>query len=605
MPFVCKPFLPVIIGALTLAMLGSAAQAENIVRFEVTGGNAGLARDLRAASSLIASEAEGRKAADELYSAARADYARLVNALYAKGYYSPVVHVMIDGREAASILPLDAPTRIASVVVTVDPGPPFTFSRTHVAPLARETRLPEDFAPGERAESGLVQEAVQAGIDGWRAVGHAKAEPAERRFAANHATRELSVDVALAPGPRLRFGPLTIKGYERMRESRIRKIAGLPEGEVFDPKVLARSAERLRRTGVFKSVTLTEDEAITSPDLLGITATVVEEKPRHYSLGAEIASFEGLDLTGEWIHRNLLGGGERLTLEGEISNIGTQAGGTDYWLGVTLDRPATLTPDTTLSFSFDLAHLDEEDYDADIASLGFSFSHWFSENLSGSAGLEYTFADVSDPSGDLTYKHLALPIGALWDSRDMKLDAKKGWFLDAEAKPFAGFGSTGSGLRLTLDGRLYRSFGETRPVTFALRGQLGAIWGPSLLATPRDDLFYSGGGGTVRGQPYQSLGVPLLRIGTDDFKIGGQAFLAASAEVRTRVTEKIGVVGFLDVGHIGATDFFDAAGDWHAGAGLGLRYDTGFGPIRLDVAAPVAGDTGDGVQIYIGIGQSF
>ena len=41
------------------------------------------------------------------------------------------------------------------------------------------------------------------------------------------------------------------------------------------------------------------------------------------------------------------------------------------------------------------------------------------------------------------------------------------------------------------------------------------------------------------------------------------------------------------------------------GAGLGLRYETGFGPIRLDVAAPIHGDTGDGVQIYIGLGQSF
>ena len=41
------------------------------------------------------------------------------------------------------------------------------------------------------------------------------------------------------------------------------------------------------------------------------------------------------------------------------------------------------------------------------------------------------------------------------------------------------------------------------------------------------------------------------------------------------------------------------------GTGLGLRYDTGFGPIRFDVATPVAGDTGDGVQIYIGIGQAF
>ena len=80
---------------------------------------------------------------------------------------------------------------------------------------------------------------------------------------------------------------------------------------------------------------------------------------------------------------------------------------------------------------------------------------------------------------------------------------------------------------------------------------------------------------------------------------------AASAEVRARVTPKIGVVGFVDAGYVGATDFAGGDGDWHSGAGLGLRYDTGFGPIRLDVATPVGGDTGDGVQVYVGIGQSF
>ena len=81
--------------------------------------------------------------------------------------------------------------------------------------------------------------------------------------------------------------------------------------------------------------------------------------------------------------------------------------------------------------------------------------------------------------------------------------------------------------------------------------------------------------------------------------------LALSVEARTRVTERIGVVGFVDAGRIGVDGFLDDNMDWQAGAGLGLRYETGFGPIRLDVAAPVQGDTGDGVQFYIGLGQSF
>ena len=84
---------------------------------------------------------------------------------------------------------------------------------------------------------------------------------------------------------------------------------------------------------------------------------------------------------------------------------------------------------------------------------------------------------------------------------------------------------------------------------------------------------------------------------------GGRSFAAASGELRYGVTDTIGVVAFADAGYVGAELFED--GEWHAGAGLGLRYKTPVGPIRLDVAGPVAGDTGDGVQIYIGIGQAF
>ncbi|HEX9859213.1 MAG TPA: BamA/TamA family outer membrane protein, partial [Paracoccaceae bacterium] len=338
---------------------------------------------------------------------------------------------------------------------------------------------------------------------------------------------------------------------------------------------------------------------------LGITATLVEEKTRRYSLGAEVASFDGMTLSGYWLHRNLMGGAERLRVEGEIANIAAQASGVDYSLGVTLDRPATLSPDTTLGFAIEAAHLDEEDYTGNMAGVGFTFSHYFSERLTGRVGLEYNYERVTDLAGDFTYRHLALPVGLTWDSRDVALDAKKGFYVAAEATPFQGFGITDSGARLTLDARAYRSFGADRPVTLAGRMQAGTVLGTSLLGTPRDYLFYSGGAGTVRGQPYQSLGVNVLRAAGAEFKTGGLAFLGASFEVRARVSDKIGVVGFVDAGSVGALEFLDSLGDWHAGAGLGLRYDTGFGPIRLDVAAPVAGSTGEGVQIYVGIGQSF
>ena len=586
-------------------LVSAPVTAMETLDFSVTGPGADLLKDLRGASGLVAAEKQKQTDAQDIFSKARAEYAALVSALYARGYYSGVVHVWIDGREAASIPPLDAPTSIRRIQVTVDTGPVFAFSKAEVTPLAPRTELPPGFAIGKTAESDVITQAVIAGVDGWRGKGHAKAKTASQSIVADHARAALSAQVQLDPGPRLRFGALSVKGAERMRPERIRAITGLPEGALYSPEDIRRATDRLRRTGAFSSATLTEAEKITAPDLLDITATVVEAPRRHYSFGAALATNEGGTITGEWFHRNLFGGAERLTFNGAITNLGAVSG-VDYKFGTAYARPATFTPDTTLGLSADIGHLDELDYIADTFSIGTSLTHVFSDSLTGSAGFAYEFSRVTDSTRTTIYRRLALPIDLTWDRRDNKTDAKRGFYIAAEAKPFLGFGISDSGARFTLDARGYKAIDAADRFVIAARLQAGAVVGASLIGTPREDLFYSGGGGTVRGQPYQSLGVNILRNSLNDpFRTGGTYFLGASLEARAKVSENIGVVGFVDVGQIGVDGFFSDFSDWHAGAGIGVRYATAVGPIRLDVAAPVGGNTGSGVQIYVGLGQAF
>jgi translocation and assembly module TamA len=573
--------------------------------FTVAGGSDDLSQAVQGASQVRALQAEGQTNPQDLLAAARADYARILAALYAKGHYSVAINIRVDGREAAAIPALEAPSAISVIEVAVDPGPPFRFGLARVSPLAPETELPKEFRRDAPAVTGAVASAVDVAIRAWRESGHAKAFVASEDVVADHAARRIDADIGLSPGPRLRFGRLEITGEDRMRERRIRKIAGLPEGETFSETELRRAETRLRRTGIFASVALIEDEQITAPDLLGITASVVEQKPRRYSFGVEVASLDGVSLTASWLHRNLLGGGERLGISGEVTNIGSGISGIDYGAEVTLDRPATLTPDTTAGLVLGYSHEDEVDYALDAVTFGLRFSHVFSETLTARAGLTYDYMDGRDPGGTFTFRNLSVPVGVTWDKRDVANNPKTGFYLDAEAKPFAGFGTTGSGLRATLDGRLYRSLGEPGRLVLAARAQAGAVFGSSLLETPRDDLFFSGGGGTVRGQPYRSLGIPVTRGFGPQFLIGGKYFLGASVELRAKVSDKIGVVGFADWGSIGLDGFTGGFSESHAGAGLGLRYETGLGPIRFDVAGPISGTTGDGVQIYVGLGQSF
>lgn len=587
--------------ALGLFMAASPVRALDSVDFSVVGGDSDVESALRGASLLLAAKAEGKTNDQDLFATARAEYGQLLGALYAIGRYSGVIEIMIDGREAAGIPPLDTPKNIRRISLKINPGPAFKFSSARIAPLAAGTDLPKGYAVGRVAESEVVANTARAAVDGWRDVGHAKAEVTGQDLTADHNTATLAANLTVTAGPRLRFGALKVSGQERMELRRIVKIAGLPSGEQFSPQELEDAEERLRRTGVFRSVALEEDNAITSPDLLGITAKLVEEKPRRFGFGVEVASSEGAKLSGYWLDRNLLGGGERLRVDGEIAQIGAQNSGADYTLGVSIDRPATLSADTTATGFFRIGHAEETDYTQDFAESGIGFTHYVSRDLTARVGLEYDRYRVKYATGTFDYRNLALPIGMNWDRRDSKADAKNGYYVDAELAPFAGFGTTDSGVRVAFDGRAYRSFGTDDRVTLAGRVQAKGVMGASINKLPPDFLFYSGGGGTVRGQAYESLGFPSVLTGGLS---GGTGFIGASVEVRTKITDTIGIVGFADYGQIASEGLFGGDLLDHAGAGLGLRYATGLGPIRVDIGAPVSGG-GKKPQIYIGIGQSF
>ncbi|MFZ5708864.1 MAG: autotransporter assembly complex protein TamA [Pseudomonadota bacterium] len=600
MPFrlAAADLLRVLLAVPVALFLAAPALAEIVVRVS---GDAGEARDAIDAASLLAqARRSGETDPQNLYASARADYGRILGVLYSEGYYSGIISIRIDGREASAIPPLDAPGRIGRIDVEVLTGPRFVFSAARMRPYAGGTRIPPAYGDQAVARSTAIADAAEAGIAGWRAEGYAKARVAEQRIVADHARRTVDSLLILDPGPRVRFGRLDISGYERMRPGRLVKIAGFPTGRLFDPEEVAKVSDRLRRTGVFRSVALSEAGGVNPDGSLDFSLQVEEGALRRFGLGAELQGDAGLALTGYWLNRNLLGGGERLRFDGGIVGIGATAG-SDFAAGIRIDRPATPGTDTNAFAEIRLKRTDDRDYTSSDARFAFGFNRVVSKTIDASIALSIEGSRVRDRNGVRYYRQIALPITATRDRRDSATNPTGGFYLSAEVRPFLGFGATGSGLRLSGDLRGYRAFGRDDRLVMAGRVQAGAVYGPGLLSTPRDYLFYSGGGGTVRGQPYQSLGVPVARVGTP---IGGQSFVGFSGEARIAVSERIGVVGFYDAGFVSPTDFF-GAGEWHSGAGVGLRYFTAIGPVRLDIAAPVSGRTGKGVQFYLGIGQAF
>lgn len=590
----------------------AAPVAAQEVSLTVTTGDDALEAALRGNSLTFALQADNDHDAVEYVAAARADYRRLLTALYSQGYYGGTISITIDGREAAGLAPFDEPNASQQIDITVDPGPLFRFGTASVTPLVANTPLPEGLTRGEVASSTLIEEAAHAGVDGWRHAGYPLAQVAGQDIRAIHAERRLDAEVTLAPGPQLTFGPLAVDGNERMRTERIIAIAGLPEGELYDPDDIERASSRLRRTGVFASAALIEGDAPGPGATLPVTAQVQEMPLHRLGFGAEVSSTEGITLSAFWLHRNLWGGAERLRLEAEVSRIeggfGLGDSGPDVRLGASFERPATLGPDIDLTADLTFQRLDQPAYLLNQLEGSVGLIRHARDGVTQKAGVGLIIAREETTWRDRDYVLATLPLGTTYERRDDPIDATKGWFLDLEATPFIGISGGDSGARLYADARFYHSFGDTRRLTLALRGQAGTVLGADILDTPADFLFYSGGGGSVRGQEFQSLAlgnseVSAVPVGSS---IGGRSFLGLQAEARLHVTDAISAVGFYDAGMIDSEAWPGSGALWHAGAGIGLRYDTAIGPIRFDLATPVTGpDAGDKVQVYIGIGQAF
>ena len=162
----------------------------------------------------------------------------------------------------------------------------------------------------------------------------------------------------------------------------------------------------------------------------------------------------------------------------------------------------------------------------------------------------------------------------------------------------------------TFTASAYRPLDDASRNVVAARFRVGSIVGAPLTGIPADYRFYAGGGGSVRGFDHQALSPntrDITRVaGATKFEaFGGRSLIEGSLEYRRRIGESWGAVAFLDAGAAGEQinpDFSNV----RTGAGIGVRYYTGFGPLRFDLATPLNRKSGEApIQFYVSIGQSF
>lgn len=529
---------------------------------------------------------------------------RLEAALRSEGYYAATLSTEIDTDRSP-----------AQVAITVEPGAQFTLADYTIVyrpadPVAPDSSredggryiprgpadldltlgMPARAAPLQAAESRLLWLLPRAGYP-YAAV-------AETRYQADHARSELTARVIVEPGPRAFFGSLDIEGLEEVEEAYIRKLADWPEGALWDTRDLVALRNRVAATDLFESVLLDYPDAVPQGDgAVPVTLALRERPHRTIGVGAAVTSGEEIARAKlSWEHRNFLGNGESLRLEALGSFLRQEA-------RATFRRPSFLSSNQALIARSSFRHQDSDAFDETTAAASLGIERSVGEHWTVALDTAIEFSEQTDSFGTDRFTLVGLPGNVVYDTRDDLLDPTRGVHITLGAAPWVSVGERDSQFLVgETTAATYWSPFESNRVTFAGRARLGALFLEETSAVPASRRFYAGGGGSVRGYEFRAIG-PQDEDGDPE---GGRSVAEIGVEARLRLTDTIGLVPFLDGGQVFEDTLPDGDFDWQWAAGLGLRYDLGIGPLRLDVAVPLnPRNDDDSFEFYLSIGQAF
>jgi len=523
--------------------------------------------------------------------------------LRSEGYYQPILEDIVEGEE----------TSVA--IVSIRPGPRFTL-----APAAIQWTTPEPEAeviqtaqaeirltPGDPGRAAEVIAAEGRVIASLTREGYPDAVTQPRRVVVDHASLTVQPTFRINSGALVSLDGVRVETRGPTRPDWVVYLAPWSEGQRYDPELVGELERRLLETGVYDgvSVALTGPDQTTPAGNRPVVVTLTDRPRRILEAGATFSTADGSGVEGLWTWYNRFGRADTLRFQARIADI-------DSRIGADLSLPHWRTPGQTLTLS---AAVVNEDTDAYIRTAGvlsadirqrLGKTSWYSYGAGLDVGQynESRFDPISQAPVALD-RELAILTGrasAYVDRSNDALNPTKGWRLTVNIQPTAVTGDdTIVFLRTEAQATAYRPLDRAGKTIVAGRLRLGSILGGGELSVPSDRLFYSGGGGSVRGYEYQGVGPRL----PDNTPRGGISLFEVSAEARRDLGRNFGAVAFIDAGAIG----FDEAPDFsnlRYSVGIGARYNLSFGPIRADIAIPLDKREGDAsFQVYVSIGQAF
>lgn len=557
-----------------------------------------LTQEFEQLSTLHANRGDPANAA-EVDRRAREDADLLSELLRAHGYYDASVDTAVEATKTSGRF---------EVVLHAEPGTLYRFTDVQLpgletaGPDAGPLREAFGIKPDDpvTATSVIIGEAALRDALGKR--GYAFADVGTHEIVVDHESRGATLVLPVQPNGTRQFGRISLDGKPPFNARHVQTIARFRPGDRFNTSMVDDLRRALIQTGLVSTVDI---RPVARPNS-EIVDLVVALQPAPFRTVAGEAGYgtgEGIKVELSWQHRNLI------KPEGAVTVRGI-AGTREQLLGVTLRQNNFRTRDQVLNAQVAVSRVNQKAYDARTFQIGANLERQtniiWQKTWTWSLGTELIASDEKDVDVDTattrrrTFLIAALPATLSYDGSNDLLDATRGFRLSGRVSPELSLQNGAFGYtRVQLDASFYQPVSSK--ITIAGRTRLGTIFGASRDRIAPSRRFYAGGGASVRGYGYQDLGP---RDPIFDDPIGGRSLAEFALEARVRVGN-FGIVPFLDAGNI-YTSPLPHIDKLRFGTGIGVRYHTNFGPIRVDVGTPLGRRPGEPrVAVYVSLGQAF
>jgi translocation and assembly module TamA len=529
-----------------------------------------------------------------------ADAELLTQLLRSQGYYDAVVEPRTE--QSGNML---------RVVLATEPGEQYKFTAVELPGLEAAgpdaARLRSAFGVNA-GDPVIAQDVIAGGVALTRALGEqgfANAKIGDQDIEINHLTHLATLSLPVDPGPLARFGTIHVTGRPPFSARHVQTIARFKPGDPFKRSKI----EDLRRALIATSLVANAEIKVV-PVNGGRTvdlAVKLEPAPSH-TIAGEVGygTGQGARVEASWTDRNFFNPEGALTLRGVV-------GTNEQLAAVQFRRSNFLQRDQVLNLQASVAHQKFDAYEARTIDLAGNIERqsnfiwqktwtwtYGGELLATDERGVFSSAGLKDTR---TFLIAALPASLGYDGSDSLLDPTRGFRLSGRISPeISAHGGQFTYARTQFDASAYHPVSDR--IVAAGRIRLGTIIGAGVYDIAPSRRFYSGGGGSVRGYGYQRLGPQDM----DGDPIGGRGLAEFALEARIRLKQfggNFGVVPFFDGGSL-TTEALPDFKDWRFAAGLGVRYYSSFGPIRIDVGVPFNRQKGDGpFAVTVSLGQAF